>query len=729
MSEVGSSIDESPTQAELRFFAALRDREECDLSDGAEISDTDMANWGDDRVIRSSAIDFALRQLSANDPQRPPGRLEVRGALISEPLYELLGAELIGFTFEACAFFDNVHFNNCTFFGNVTFKNCYFRTEVNFYESTFFQNVDLSGSRFEQPMSFTGCRFHESVVCNQVQATSLNFSRSTFSKTAWFDSLKVFGETAFYEAKFCDSAYFNGAIFSGDISLFKSEIDGSLHFRDCTFIGDAHIGGCKCVDAWFIACNFLRKASFSGTSFSEPAFFAYDIFYGETNFNGVSFGEKATFYCLTFLDSAKFYAASFESSVSFENSVAKEWDLSEVAFNAGDIGPIVGLGVILKKVILATRGRLVVAAPSIVATWLTVQHGIHMVFRADSVDLSDSEFAKKSILSSYGVEELKELRDEPISDDSSLNSDSGPEETSNERVQALREAEKFRADVFRAINSLPLKCAVSSLERANVVELALTAVTLSHCHFAGAHGLDKIRIGSNCAFLLTPNWWRWKRFTPRRMYTRRRILFEEVGWRRANGATYPLSPLDVSTIYRDLRKSLEDAKNEPAAADFYYGEMEMRRLSGKSFSALTGRVERGTPFVERMLLAAYWALSGYGLRASRALLALTFLVLIAASTFTHEEFATVSPPQPQITSVDLSSGAVHLTSAPPQVKPSFSMALEHAARQSFSILQPKSADSEIVTHGFGTLLDFLLRFAGPALVALAVLAVRGRTKR
>jgi len=32
----------------------------------------------------------------------------------------------------------------------------------------------------------------------------------------------------------------------------------------------------------------------------------------------------------------------------------------------------------------------------------------------------------------------------------------------------------------------------------------------------------------------------------------------------------------------ELRKGLEDAKNEPGAADFYYGEMEMRRREYES---------------------------------------------------------------------------------------------------------------------------------------------------
>lgn len=57
--------------------------------------------------------------------------------------------------------------------------------------------------------------------------------------------------------------------------------------------------------------------------------------------------------------------------------------------------------------------------------------------------------------------------------------------------------------------------------------------------------------------------------------------------------------------YRALRKSYEDSRNEPGSADFYYGEMEMRRA------------DPGSPRAERGLLTAYWALSGYGLRCPR----------------------------------------------------------------------------------------------------------------
>nr|WP_325100274.1 hypothetical protein [Streptomyces broussonetiae] len=90
-------------------------------------------------------------------------------------------------------------------------------------------------------------------------------------------------------------------------------------------------------------------------------------------------------------------------------------------------------------------------------------------------------------------------------------------------------------------------------------------------------------------------------------------------------------PEDVAALYRQLRKAFEDGKNEPGAADFYYGECEMRRHD------LTG-----TPPGERRLLWGYWLLSGYGLRASRAFgwliaaMSLTVLLLMGLGLPTHD---------------------------------------------------------------------------------------------
>lgn len=66
----------------------------------------------------------------------------------------------------------------------------------------------------------------------------------------------------------------------------------------------------------------------------------------------------------------------------------------------------------------------------------------------------------------------------------------------------------------------------------------------------------------------------------------------------------------MAASYRQLRKAFEDGKNEPGAADFYYGECEMRRHD-----------HTGSAKGERRLLWAYWLLSGYASRAFTWLLA------------------------------------------------------------------------------------------------------------
>src|SRR5207237_62766 len=120
------------------------------------------------------------------------------------------------------------------------------------------------------------------------------------------------------------------------------------------------------------------------------------------------------------------------------------------------------------------------------------------------------------------------------------------------------------------------------------------------------------------------------------------------GWlppRCAPPRDIPNSALDapsIATIYRDLRKGREANKDEPGAADFYYGEMEMRRLTGSAPNRkesplarvvhplrVHGKLTRDRG--EHLILTLYWLTSGYGLRASRALVSLFLTVLIFAA--------------------------------------------------------------------------------------------------
>jgi len=156
---------------------------------------------------------------------------------------------------------------------------------------------------------------------------------------------------------------------------------------------------------------------------------------------------------------------------------------------------------------------------------------------------------------------------------------------------------------------------MASLRGVDAAPLVLHDVDLTHWLFSGAVHLDQLRLEGDCPLALPPAGVLRHGRIPMR-WTVRRTLAEEQHWRAAQGrdawTTAPagaevLGPSAPAPLYRQLRKSFEDSRNEPDAADFYYGEMEMRRQDLKR------------PRAERVLLSLYWAVSGYGLRASRAL--------------------------------------------------------------------------------------------------------------
>ncbi|MFI9781074.1 hypothetical protein ACIHCV_41695 [Streptomyces sp. NPDC051956] len=156
---------------------------------------------------------------------------------------------------------------------------------------------------------------------------------------------------------------------------------------------------------------------------------------------------------------------------------------------------------------------------------------------------------------------------------------------------------------------------IVSLRGVDAAHLVLADIDLTRCVFTGAVHLDQLRLEGTCTFAQAsarrPRRWRG--------FTQRRTLAEEQHWRARQPGADPgwdvpvpgvgaVGPAQLAPVYRALRKGFEDGKNEPGAADFYYGEMEMRR-----------RDRTGTTRAERGLLHGYWLLSGYGLRAVRAL--------------------------------------------------------------------------------------------------------------
>jgi hypothetical protein len=177
---------------------------------------------------------------------------------------------------------------------------------------------------------------------------------------------------------------------------------------------------------------------------------------------------------------------------------------------------------------------------------------------------------------------------------------------------------------------------------------------------------------------------------------------ETARWRRNRAR-------EIANLYRALRKGREDNKDEPGAADFYYGEMELRRNATP-------------PSVERAILSAYWLVSGYGLRAWRALTAVLIALTLFALLMVTVGFQQGRPAQPAAAG---SAGAAAPAQSTPSADTSFVDAMLYGVRTAIGL--PRTPQPNL--SRWGDVLQILLRIIVPVLLGLSVLSIRGRVKR
>ncbi len=269
-----------------------------------------------------------------------------------------------------------------------------------------------------------------------------------------------------------------------------------------------------------------------------------------------------------------------------------------------------------------------------------------------------------------------------------------------------------------------------SLRGVDAAHLVLADIDLSTCLFTGTVHLDQLRLEGACTFDTAPPPAGWLRWPPLR-FTKRRVLAEEHHWRASQpGAVRGwntavlgagrVGPLHLAPVYRALRKAFEDGKHEPGAADFYYGEMEMRRHADD------------IPRSERGLLTAYWALSGYGLRASRALAWLGAAMLLTIVLLMAFGIAQDSPKQTATGTVPAIRGKVTFEIDKDDPKnPTGNRftgeRFEKALNATLNSVVFRSSGQDLTTTG--TYIEMTSRLTEPILLGLAVLAVRNRVKR
>ena len=644
--------------------------------------------------------------------------------------------------FRGATFYGRASFGRTTFIGNVeAFGGAIFRCDADFRGATFSDDADFRGAIFGGRADFGKATFSgDTYLGGAIFSGYAGFGGAAFSGDTGFFQATFRSDAGFGEATFRRNTVFNAATFSGDAN-FRGAIfsDGGGDFSGATFSGAGDFGGATFSDAGFLEVTFHGNAYFGAARFGDEASFGGATFGGYAYFGGATFSGRAGFGGATFSGDAAFQRATFEE--------------------ARQVGPLLtGEQLSLDGAVFAQPVRIELSARRVSCDRAVFRRGADVLVRWAEVSLEDADFAAPSLVSELPARHRLDgergfLGWEEPAHDGSWHS------------QLKRPPKEFRPRVV-------------SLRRAKVADLTLSAVDARACRFVGAHGLDELRL-ERVGFALPPEGWRLvRRWRPVR-WTRRQTVAEERHWRcehdygsrwydddvRAPGwledVAGPPDGEQIAGVYRALRKSREDIKDEPGAADFYYGEMEMRRqrssqeltraAPGRHFATMTWRrVRRGYPlrahpprgaagglssadsgrpddrlssrpgaapaghlgdravvepsravlpsWGERCILWLYWLVAGYGLRASRALVALAITIALGAVTLDLWGF---------------------------RPDRSYGRALLFALESSISLL--RAPEGKLTASG--EVIQIVLRLAGPLFFGLALLSLRGRVKR
>jgi uncharacterized protein YjbI with pentapeptide repeats len=472
-------------------------------------------------------------------------------------------------------------------------------------------------------------------------------------------------------------------------------------------------------EATFEGARFNGPVSFDGAHFRGPVSFANATFTAMASFANVRFERTVSFHGATFAAPASFAAAHFADDIWLGDATFRsDADFGDACFKGGAFGrrPFSVAGVM----------RL---------TGVTFEQPVDLVASTDRI-LCDGLVLEKG-----GAWDLRwaEIELERVRADGVLliafRPDPGPDETelsaycTGGHVARRREVHPAELERREARSARPR---LMSITGTNVEKIALSGLDLRACRFRGGYNLDRLGL-EDVRFARSPGW------------TGRRMLAEEHAWRAQRKHPYAnrrwhLSahrpapagidkgspkPAQIAPIYRALRKGLEDRKDEPGAADLYYGEMEMRRHAAGD----GGPGRQIAAWFERRLVWLYWALCGYALRPLRAATALAVVILISAAGYTHFGFLDLARPfgPPQT--------AQRVAQAPDRKIPnSLAEFWTSATRNEALTLSiataaalPPAPDADLTRDG--RTVRTLERVIGPILLGLFFVSIRGRVKR
>ncbi|MFI6372091.1 pentapeptide repeat-containing protein [Streptomyces sp. NPDC050546] len=583
--------------------------------------------------------------------------------------------------------------------------------EIHLSSAEFLSTVDFSGMVFQGACWFDNAVFHASV----------NFQGASFQSSACFLRSRVEGTASFTGAHLGDidfsGAYFESANFSGIAQT------GSLNFSEVTFNDFVTFEGSQIKAATFHKAEF-GQGRFWRADFTTSPRFSEANFLNHASFEGAHFRDGADFSKARFAE-VTFEDATFTGVAMFVETTFKSGNFARVTFTHSLVCNLAYATEALSFGSCTFMGHFVgpVRAQTIFMANVVFQKTVRIEAATEYLDLHRARFeAPAAFHVRHAVVEVADAHP------------SFPITIASHNECFTSGTTQLREDFSQGESALGKVKSVRGLDAALIV---LKDIDLRQCTFEGTYHLDQISLEGRCRFSFPPQEIKWgKAWMPVRIWTLRKVLEDERAWR----ATAPDSALDrsgwgdsitpngiadsqdISATYRQLRKALEDSLNEPGAADFYYGEMEMRRRDRE-----ISRSERG-------LLHVYWALSGYGLRASRSIgwllsaMALTVLLMMGwglpGASPKQEASGIIRPPGEKTTLVvDKADPALTL----PFKERYSGKRLEKAGQVVLNSVVFRSSGQDLTT--VGTWIEMISRFTEPILLGFAALAIRGRIKR
>lgn len=506
----------------------------------------------------------------------------------------------------------------------------------------------------------------------------------------------------FRYATFLDNARFHGISFAD-----------KANFENCTFKGSAWFHQVVFESlSTFLGCTFEQLSRFSETEFRDFSRFMIVDFLGDTEFIDLSFDTEVAFDFSNFFGHTFFFASTFGGKLSLDSvDIAGEFSLETIECRDQVVAePIcsdhtisIDDGTFLRKVIMVGAVRRFSATNS------RFESRSQFELRWSDIDLTGSSFHETCLVTT------------------ARNHSRGERERCDEAAvrEALDEAQELSLHEGG-------RSRILSLQQSDVSNVTVGDIDLRPCRFAGSHGLDDLVIESVRPFARVPDSWLW---------THRDAIAEEHAWRErfyaqsdaprrrrgwnpeacqygeAEPSSDQIGPAYIAKLYRSLRRGREERGDEPGAADFYYGEMEMRRKACSGSENFSDRVEG-------IILTVYWGLSGYGLRASRSFLALFILIAMGWSIL---GFVGYQDPIGEI-----SLGALFgegLDGVELKIGESVEIGWIDSLRATIESVVFREPPHASLLTVWGWIATLGLRIIGPVLLALIVLSIRGRVKR